>query len=572
MGGNDLSVSRRGGLTAYGDPGFSRFIQRAMARGMGFGDEELSRPVIGICNSWSEVNHCNRHLRTLAEAVKRGVWQAGGWPLEFPTISVNEVFISPTSMLYRNLMALDAEEMTRAQPIDGVVMLANCDKTTPAYLMAAASADVPAIIVTGGPMLDGNWRGQRLGACTDCRRFWADHRAGTVTDEELAEVEGELFRSAGACMVMGSASTMAAVTEAMGMTLPGGAAIPAPDSRREALAEAAGRRIVAMVEEDLRPTRIMTRDALDNAIRVLVAIGGSTNAVIHLCALAGRLGIDLTLDRFDQLSRETPLIASMRPVGKFQMERLHAAGGIGAVMRELRPLLAGEALTVTGRTIAENLADIRLSHDREVIAPLAEPFAAEGGLAVVRGNLAPAGAVVKHAAATPALLQHRGRAVVFSSLDDLTARVHDPSLDVRPEDVLVLQNAGPIGAPGMPEAGYLPIPQKLLAAGVRDMLRISDARMSGTAFGTVVLHVAPESAIGGPLAAVRDGDEIELDLLNRRLELLVPPAEIERRLSAWTPPPVHPESRRGYRWLHGAHVMQADQGCDFDFCQADWGK
>ena len=563
-------VGRRGDVTSYGDAGFSQFMRRAFAKGMGYTDEDMRRPVIGICNSWSELNHCNAHLRTLAEAVKRGVWQAGGWPLEFPTISLGEIFVSPTAMLYRNLMAMDAEEMIRAQPIDGVVMLANCDKTTPAYLMGAASADIPTLIVTGGPMLNGRWRGQDLGACTDCRRYWTEYRAGTIDDDDLGELEEALFRSHGHCMVMGTASTMAAITEALGMTLPGGAAIPAADSGRIRFAEEAGRRIVAMVGENLRPSRIMTADALDNAIRILMAIGGSTNGVVHLLALAGRLGIDLPLSRFDALSQTTPLVASIRPSGRYQMEELYEAGGIPAVMRELLPLLHGNAMTVTGQTVAENLTATPASSRPEVVAPLASPFAGEGGLAVLTGNLAPNGALIKHAAASPNLLRHRGRAVVFRSLDDMARRINDPNLDVRVEDILVLQGAGPIGGPGMPESGMNPIPAKLLAEGVRDMVRISDARMSGTAYGTVVLHVAPEAAIGGPLAAVADGDEIELDVPNRHLHLNLSEEEIAVRLARYQPPAPAAADRRGYRWLAANHLLQADQGCDFDFCRADW--
>lgn len=564
------TVGHRGEVTNYGDTGFSQFMRRAFAKGMGYTDDDLRRPTIGICNSWSELNHCNRHLRELAEAVKRGIWQAGGWPLEFPTISLGEIFISPTAMLYRNLMAMDAEEMIRSQPIDGVVMLANCDKTTPAYLMGAASADIPTMFVTGGPMLNGRWRGQDLGACTDCRRYWTEYRAGTINDRDLGQLEEALFRSHGHCMVMGTASTMAAITEGLGMTLPGGAAIPAADSRRTRFAEEAGRRIVAMVSEDLRPSRIMTAAALDNAIRVVMAIGGSTNAVVHLLALAGRLGIDLPLSRFDELSRTTPLVASMRPAGKFQMEELYEAGGIPAVMRELLPLLNGEALTVTGQSVSDNLASGAISSRPEVVAPLATPFAAEGGLSVLTGNLAPNGALIKHAAASADLLRHRGRAVVFQSLEDMANRINAPDLDVRADDILVLQGGGPIGGPGMPESGMIPIPAKLLAEGVRDMVRISDARMSGTAYGTVVLHVAPEAAIGGPLAAVQVGDEIELDVANRRLHLNLSDQEITARLAHYRPPPPAAADRRGYRWLAANHVLQADQGCDFDFCRADW--
>ncbi|MGI8476402.1 MAG: IlvD/Edd family dehydratase [Thermomicrobiales bacterium] len=563
-------VGRRSGLTSYGDAGFSAFIRRSFAKGMGYTDADLDRPVIGICNSWSELHHCNSSLRTLAEAVKRGVWQAGGWPLEFPTISLGEIFISPTAMLYRNLMAMDTEEMIRAQPIDGVVLLANCDKTTPAQLMGAISADVPAMMLTGGPMINGRWRGQDLGACTDCRRYWTEYRAGTIGERELKELEESLFSSAGHCMVMGTASTMASIAEALGMMLPGSATVPAPDSRRIRIAEETGRRIVEVVAEDLRPSRIVTRSSIENAMRVCCAIGGSTNAVVHLAAIARRAGIDLPLDRWDEISAETPMIASIRPTGKAQMQELNEAGGIPAVMRELRPLLHGESMTVTGRTVAENLADVPPSPRRDIVAAGDAPFAAHSGLAVLRGNLAPSGAVIKHAAATPDLLHHRGRAIVFASIDDMTARINDPDLDVTPDHVLVLRNAGPIGGPGMPEAGMIPIPAKLLAAGVRDMVRISDARMSGTAYGTVVLHIAPEAAAGGPLAAVQDGDVIELNLDARSLTLDVDDADIARRLASLVKRDPAPGTARGYGWLYARHVLQADQGCDFDFCAADW--
>ncbi len=565
-------VGRRADVTNYGDPGFSRFMRRAFAKGMGYTGDDLQRPVIGICNSWSELNHCNRHLRQVADAVKRGVWAAGGWPMEFPTISLGEIFTSPTAMLYRNLMALDAEEMSRAQPVDGVIFLANCDKTTPAYLMAAASADLPAMVFTGGPMLNGRWRGQDLGACTDCRRYWTEYRAGVLSTSDLNELEDALFRSTGHCMVMGTASTMAAITEGLGMTLPGAAAIPAADSARFRLAEEAGRRMVGIVAEDVRPSRILTPAAFDNAIRVLMAVGGSTNAVIHLVAVAGRLGIDLPLERFDQLSRQTPLIASMRPTGRFQMEELFEAGGVPAVMRELLPLLDGDALTVTGHTVTENLANTPHSAMPEVIAPLKTPISPEGGLAILYGNLAPNGAVIKHAAASPNLLQHRGRAVVFHSLEDMASRVNDPDLDVHPEDVMILQGAGPVGGPGMPEAGMIPIPKKLLSQGIRDMVRISDARMSGTAYGTVILHVAPEAAVGGPLAAARDGDMIELDVPNRRLTLAISEEELSHRLASLATRQRSSDDRRGWRWLNSQHVLQADLGCDLDFCRADWSE
>ncbi len=554
----------RRGLTSYGDSGFSTFIRRAFCKGMGLSNEDLEKPVIGICNTWSELNHCHRHLRDVAEAVKRGVWQAGGLPLEFPTISLGETFLSPTSMLLRNLMAMDTEEMIRAQPIDGVVLLGGCDKTLPAQLMGAASADIPAIVVTAGPMLSGRYDHQHLGACTDCRRFWVEYRAGTLSSDELDVIEGALCPSTGHCMVMGTASTMASLTEALGMALPGCAAIPAPLSERLRMAEASGRRIVGMVQEDLKPSRILTPEAFDNAIRVLMAVGGSTNAVIHLTAVAGRAGIALPLDRFDQVSRETPLLTSIRPSGRFHMEDLYEAGGVPAVMKEMETLLHRDCLTVTGKTIGENLRSVpRPERFREVIATLDKPFQPEGGLAMLRGNLAPAGAVIKQSAASPHLLHHRGRAVVFTSLADLAARVDDDKLDITPDDVMVLQNAGPIGGPGMPEAGYLPIPKKLLAQGVRDMVRISDARMSGTAFGTVILHVCPEAAVGGPLGLVQTGDVIELDVAQRRLDLLVPDPELNARRMQWQPPP--PAYTRGYGKLFLDHVLQAHRGCDFDF-------
>lgn len=564
-------ISTRTKLTWYGDADFSTFMRRAFAKGMGLTDEDLEKPLIGICNSWSELNHCNSHLREVAAAVKRGVLQAGGIPLEFPTISLGEIFISPTSMLYRNLMAMDTEEMIRAQPIEGVVLLAGCDKTTPAQLMGAASADLPAIMVTGGPMMSGRWRGNDLGACTDCRRYWMEYKAGTIGDEEIGQLEEALFRSHGHCMVMGTASTMASVAEALGMTLPENAAIPAPDSGRLRHAEAAGRRIVEMVHEGLRPSQIITREAIENAIRVLCAVAGSTNGVVHLLAIARRAGIRLELDDFDRISRETPTLTNIKPSGQYQMAELFEAGGIPAVMRELLPSLHGHALTVTGKTVAENLDGVPESFRRDVVASVERPIHPEGGLAVLHGNLAPDGAVIKHAAASPNLLDHRGRAVVFTSIEDLTRRVHDPDLDVTPDDVLVLQNAGPIGGPGMPEAGMLPIPQKLLRAGVRDMVRISDARMSGTAFGTVVLHITPEAAVRGPLAAVRDGDIIHLDVPNRTLTLEVAEEEIAARLAALPPHTPDRLLRRGYGWLYGEHVTQANLGCDFDFAAADWG-
>ncbi|MBI3628810.1 MAG: dihydroxy-acid dehydratase [Candidatus Rokubacteria bacterium] len=552
------------GLTSYGDAGFSLFLRGAYARGAGLTPEDLARPIIGIAQTWSEFNPCHRHLREVADAVKRGVLQAGALPLEFPTISLGEIYLSPTSMLFRNLMAMDTEEMILGQPMDGVVLLGGCDKTLPAQLMAAASADRPAIVVTAGPMLTGHHEGARLGACTDCRRFWGEHRAGTLDAARLEAVQGELFPSAGTCMVMGTASTMAALTEALGLTIPGMAAVPAPLARRLRLAEAAGRRIVEMVREDLRPSKILTRAAFENAVRVLMAIGGSTNAVVHLPAIAGRAGVPLDLDDFDRAARATPLLANVRPSGAYHMEDLAEAGGIPAVMKVLRPLLNLDALTALGEPLGAVLDGVpEPGAWQDAIRPLDRPLKPEGGLAILRGTLAPDGAVLKVSAATPALLAHRGRACVFRDLDDLAARVDDPALAVTPDSVLVLQNAGPVGGPGMPEAGSLPIPKKLLAAGVRDMVRISDARMSGTAGGTVVLHVAPEAAVGGPLALVRDGDEIILDAAARRLDLLVPEAELARRRAAWRRP--EPPVRRGYRRLFVERVLQAPEGCDFDF-------
>lgn len=520
------------------------------------------RPLIGICNSWSELVHCNAHLRQLADAVKRGVWQAGGVPLEFPVMSLGEYNMVPSAMLYRNLMSMDVEASITANPLDGVVLLGNCDKTTPALLMGAASADLPAILVTGGPQLKAHWRGQELGSCTDCRRLQHELRAGRISEEDWTDLQEHIIRSPGHCMVMGTASTMAALTEALGIALPGNAAIPAVDSRRSQLAEIAGRQVVELVRREIRPSHILTANAFTNAIRVLHALGGSTNAIIHLIALAGRVGIDLPLSRFDELARTTPVLVDLKPAGRFLMEDFFYAGGVPALMLQLAPLLHLDSPTVTGKTLGENLAAIHF-HDVNVIRTLDQPLQAEGGLVVLRGSLAPNGAILKTAAASPHLLRHRGRAVVFEDHDDLCQRIDDPQLNVTADDILVMKQGGPLGGPGMPEWGFLPLPRKLLQQGVRDMVRISDARMSGTAFGTVVVHVSPESAAGGPLAAVRTGDLINLDVEKRCLDVLVEPAEIERRLQD-TPPPCH-RPRRGYEWLYSQHVLQADQGCDFDF-------
>jgi dihydroxy-acid dehydratase len=550
------------GESFFHEPGVAGFTHRAFTKAMGYDESDMARPLIGICNTFSEINNCNSNLRELAEAVKRGVLMAGGFPLEFPTISLGEVFLSPTSMLHRNLAAMDTEEMIRAQPLDGVVLLVNCDKTTPAALMGACSADIPTIVLSGGPALNGWFRGQMLGACTDCRRMTIEHQAGTLNDETYRLAEDNVFRSKGHCMVMGTASTMNSILEALGIALPGTGATPAVDARRVRLAEHTGRAIVDVVRRSLRPSDLLTREAFENAITLLCALGGSTNAVVHLPAIAGRLGIDLPLDLFDTISRRTPVIANIRPSGKYQMEDLFYAGGIPAVLRQLLPLLHGDLPTVTGRTLAENVRDTEIQNS-DVIRSLDNPLQAEGGLAIVRGNLAPDGAVIKHSAATPALLHHRGRAIVFRDVEDLRARINDPDLPVTPDSVLVLQNSGPLGGPGMPEIGNLPIPQKLLEQGIRDMVRISDARMSGTAYGTIVLHVAPESAIGGPLALVQDDDEIELDVENRRLHLHVDDVELARRRAQWQAPPL--AYARGYGQLYLRHVNQAPDGVDFDF-------
>jgi dihydroxy-acid dehydratase len=559
----------RKGLTKYGDPEFSAFIRGAYAKGFGLTEKDLERPIIGIAQTWSELNPCHRNLREVAEAVKRGVWQEGGLPLEFPTISLGEIYLSPTAMLYRNLLSMDTEEMIQGQPLDGVVLLGGCDKTLPAQLMGAASAGVPTLVVSAGPMIGGRFEGKKLGACSDCRGMWNEFRGGAMEAGRLEQIQGELFPSAGHCMVMGTASTMASIVEALGMMLPGLAAVPAVNSRRLRLAEESGRRIMGMVREGLTPEKILTREAFENAIRVLMAVGGSTNAVVHLPAIAGRLEIDLPLSLFDDISRTTPLIANVRPSGKeYLMEDLAEAGGIPTVMKELEPLLNGGAMTATGKTVADNLADVpRAQSWQDVIMPRETPLAHEGGLVILQGSLAPDGAVIKVSAASPDKLTHTGKAVVFASQDDMIDRIDDPDLDVTPDSVFVLQNAGPVGGPGFPEAGFLPIPKKLLEAGVRDIVRISDARMSGTAGGTTVLHVAPEAAVGGPLGLVKDGDEIRLDVPNRTLDLLVDEEELARRRAAWTKP--DPAYNRGYKGMFLKHVLQAPQGCDFDFLRME---
>ena len=548
----------------FGPKTLDGLMNRGYLKAEGFSDLVFDgRPVIGIANSWSELNNCNAHLRQLAEAVKRGVWSAGGFPLEFPVMSLGEILMRPTTMLFRNLMAMEVEEQIRAYPLDAVVLLSGCDKTTPAMLMGAASADVPAIMVTGGPMLRGMWRDREIGSGTDARKIWAERRADNISDEEIAEVESCLSRSAGHCMVMGTASTMAAMAETLGITLPGNAAIPASDSRRLVLAEMSGRRAVEIaLERGPRPLQLFTAAAFDNAIRADMAIGGSTNAIVHLIAIAGRTGVPLPLSRFDELSRSTPLLVNVRPSGKYLMEDFYYAGGLPAVLRELLPLLHADARTVNGKTLGENVADAPC-HNPDVIRPLSLPLASEGGTVVLFGNLCPGGAVLKQSAASQHLLTHRGRAVVFDDYEEIAQRIDDPSIPLEETSVLVLKNAGPKGGPGMPEWGAAPIPARLLKAGVKDMVRISDARMSGTSYGTVILHVAPESAIGGPLALVENGDLIELDVPNRRLTLHVSDEELARRRAAWTPRP--PAATSGYTRMFLDHVLQADEGVDFDF-------
>jgi dihydroxy-acid dehydratase len=557
-------VGLRRSLTHYGDPDFALYLRRSFARSMGYSTDMLERPVIGIANTASGFNNCHRLVPDLVEAVKRGVLASGALPLEFPTISLGEPFLNPTSLMFRNLMAIDTEEMIRAQPMDAVVLVGGCDKTVPAQLMGAISADVPAIQLVTGPMMTGRLKGERLGACTDCRRFWALYRAGEVSRGQIEEIEGGLVTTAGTCAVMGTASTMASIAEALGMMLPGTAAIPSVHADRLRAAEATGVAAVGLVQSRIRPRQIVTEKSVENALRVLLAIGGSTNAVLHLTAIAGRAGVDVSLDRLNALSDSTPVIVDLKPTGPHYMEDLFAAGGIGAVLRELKPLLHLDALTATGESLGDRLAaEAEPYVDRAVVRSLKEPLQATGGLVALFGSLAPKGAILKRAAADPRLFETVGRAVVFSSLDDLSARIDSPDLDVTPEDFLVLQNAGPTSESGMPEAGYLPIPGKLARQGIKDMVRISDARMSGTAYGTVVLHVAPDSASGGPLAKVRSGDRIRISVAERRLDLLVEAAELARRPLALPPTPA-----RGYRRLYREQVLQADQGCDFDFLRA----
>jgi dihydroxy-acid dehydratase len=549
------------GLTNYGDLDFARFLRRSFARSMGISQELLDRPVVGIAMTPSGFNNCHRYMPDLVEAVSRGVLVAGALPRAFPTVSLGEVFLNPTSMVYRNLMAMDTEEMIGAQPMDAVVLIGGCDKTVPAQLMGAASANVPAIQLVTGPMSTGRHKGQRLGACTDCRGFWAKYRAGSVDSDEIETVEGRLSVTAGTCAVMGTASTMACIAEALGMSLPGTAAIPAVHADRLVAAEESGKAAVALIRNPIRPSEVITERSVENAYRVLMSIGGSTNAIVHLAAVAGRLGVRISNARLNAISDETPVLVDLKPVGEGYMEDFHAAGGMGALLRELRPLLHLDTIDITGRTLAERLAEPLAWVDRKVVRLFDDPVSTVGGLVALAGTLAPDGAIFKRAAATPALFESEGRAVVFTGLEDLASRIDDPTLDVQADDFLVLQNIGPHAA-GMPEAGYLPIPKKLAQAGVKDMVRISDGRMSGTAFGSIVLHVAPEAAVGGPLAAVRNGDRIRLSIARKRIDLLVDDAEIKRRLSEAVPPP---KPKRGYKALYRNTVLQAPEGCDFDF-------
>jgi dihydroxy-acid dehydratase len=554
----------RRGLTRYGDEDFALYLRKAFIKAMGYSDDALGRPVIGIANTFSAYNACHANVPQLVEAVKRGVMLAGGLPMEFPTISLHESFSFPTSMYLRNLMSMDTEEMMQALPMDACVLIGGCDKTVPAQLMAAASADIPAIQLVTGPMLSGTHREERIGACTDCRRFWGEYRGGAIDDAEIGEIEGRLVPTAGTCGVMGTASTMACMTEALGMMLPGGATIPAVAADRQRHAEAAGARAMKLASEGLKPSAIMTPKAFENALRVLLAIGGSTNGIVHAAAIAGRLGIEVDMEAFDALGSDTPVLVDLKPNGQFYMDDLHKAGGMAAILRELKPLLNLDCLTVSGRTLGEEIDDLPPAFRQEIVRPLADPLHSGGGIAFLKGNLAGDGAIIKQSACSEELLVHSGRAVVFNSLEDMANRIDDPDLDVTKDDVLILRNAGPKGAPGMPEAGYIPIPKKLATEGVRDMVRISDCRMSGTASGTIVLHASPEAAVGGPLALVETGDIVRLDVPGRTLEMDVAADELERRRAAWTPPEtVHAE--RGYRKLYMDHVTQAGEGVDFDF-------
>lgn len=562
-----MSTGLRKGLTSYGDAGFSLFLRKAFIKAMGYSDDALERPIVGITNTFSDYNPCHGNVPDLIESVKRGVMLAGGLPMVFPTISIGESFAHPTSMFLRNLMAMDTEEMMKAQPMDSIVLIGGCDKTLPAQVMALASTDLPAVVLQTGPMVVGNHKGEVLGACTDCRRMWGQHRAGNIDLVEIETISGRLCPSVGTCSVMGTASTMACIVEALGIALPGSATAPAPLADRRRIAEASGKRATEIaIAGTPKPSDLITPASVRNAMIVLQAIGGSTNGLIHLIAIAGRAGVPFDLAAFDQLGRDIPVLLNLKPSGAHYMEHLHHAGGLPALMRELTGFLDLDAPNISGGTLGDAIAAAERVTNQDVIRSFASPLKPEGAMAILHGNLAPLSAVIKHSAASPHLMRHTGRAVVFDSIEDMTNRVDDPNLDVTADDILVLRNAGPKGAPGMPEAGYLPIPMKLARQGVKDMVRISDARMSGTAFGTIVLHIAPESAVGGPLAVVRNGDQISLDVEARSLQLLVSDAELEQRLDALKQSPPHREiPHRGYAKLFEECVLQADQGCDFDF-------
>ncbi len=567
---NPAATGMQKGLTSYGDTGFSLFLRKAFIKGAGFTDKALDRPVIGIANTGSSYNPCHGNAPQLIEAVKRGVMLAGGLPMDFPTISVHESFAAPTSMYLRNLMSMDTEEMIRAQPMDAVVLIGGCDKTVPAQLMGAASAGIPAIQLITGSMLTGSHRGERVGACTDCRRYWAKFRADEIDAEEVADVNNQLVASVGTCSVMGTASTMACIAEALGMTVPGGASPPAVTADRIRVAEETGARAVQMAHERLTIDKILTPDAFENAMRVLLAIGGSTNGIVHLAAIAGRVGLDIDLHALDRMGRETPVLLDLKPSGQHYMEDFHRAGGMATLLRELKPLLKLDAMTVTGRTLGEEINAAGDGFKQDVVRRFNDPIYPQGGIAVLYGNLAPGGAIIKQSAADAKLMEHEGRAVVFENAADLAARIDAPDLDVNADDILVLKNIGPKGAPGMPEAGYLPIPMKLARAGVKDMVRISDGRMSGTGYGTIVLHVTPEAAVGGPFAQVRTGDRIRLSVKNREISLLVTDEELAKRVRDNVI--VEPTAKRGYLKLFLQTVTQADQGVDFDFLRAEERK
>jgi dihydroxy-acid dehydratase len=560
----------RKGLASYGDAGFSLFLRKAFIKAMGYSDDALNRPIVGITNTYSDYNPCHGNVPQIIEAVKRGVMLSGAMPMVFPTISIAESFSHPTSMYLRNLMAMDTEEMIRAQPMDSVIVIGGCDKTLPAQIMAALSADLPTVVIPVGPMVVGHHKGEVLGACTDCRRLWGKYRAGEIDDVEIEAVNGRLAPSVGTCMVMGTASTMACITEAMGLSIPMSATIPAPHAERFRSAETSGRVAAAMaIAKGPKPSEFLTASSFRNAQVVLQAIGGSTNGLIHLTAMANRTKHRIDLAAFDKLGREVPVLIDLKPSGEHYMEHFHHAGGVPKLMAQLGDLIDLDAKTVTGQTLRDVVAAAEDVPGQDAIRPRTNPIKPEGAMAVLHGNLAPRGAVIKHSAASPKLLQHTGRAVVFDSVEDMTLRVDDPELDVNADDVLVLRNAGPKGAPGMPEAGYLPIPKKLARGGVKDMVRISDARMSGTAFGTIVLHITPESAVGGPLALVQNGDMIRLDVAKRSIDLLVDDAEMEKRRAA-LPPAVTPDwAKRGYAQLFNETILQADEGCDFDFMRGE---